>query len=60
MRFFGSLERCFLVYSERSGYFKGYGFVEYMKKDSVVRVKSDLLGKFLGSRIFYVYWIDVG
>ena len=45
MRPFGSLERCFVVYSERTGHCKGYGFAEYMKKDSAARAKSDLLGK---------------
>ncbi|XP_027713491.1 ribonucleoprotein PTB-binding 1 isoform X3 [Vombatus ursinus] len=58
VRPFGNLERCFLVYSERSGHSKGYGFVEYMKKDSAARAKSDLLGKPLGPRTLYVHWTD--
>lgn len=60
VRPFGSLERCFLVYSERSGHSKGYGFAEYMKKDSAARAKSDLLGKPLGPRTLYVHWTDAG
>lgn len=60
VRPFGSLERCFLVYSKRSGHSKGYGFAEYMKKDSAARAKSDLLGKPLGSRTLYVHWTDAG
>ncbi|XP_048198189.1 ribonucleoprotein PTB-binding 1 isoform X2 [Perognathus longimembris pacificus] len=60
VRPFGSLERCFLVYSERSGHSKGYGFAEYMKKDSAARAKSDLLGKPLGARTLYVHWTDAG
>ncbi|XP_066129093.1 ribonucleoprotein PTB-binding 1 isoform X2 [Saccopteryx bilineata] len=60
VRPFGSLERCFLVYSERTGHSKGYGFAEYMKKDSAARAKSDLLGKPLGSRTLYVHWTDAG
>ncbi|XP_019514823.1 PREDICTED: ribonucleoprotein PTB-binding 1 isoform X2 [Hipposideros armiger] len=60
VRPFGSLERCFLVYSERTGHSKGYGFAEYMKKDSAARAKSDLLGKPLGQRTLYVHWTDAG
>ncbi|KAM8765823.1 ribonucleoprotein PTB-binding 1 isoform 2-T2 [Rhynchonycteris naso] len=60
VRPFGSLERCFLVYSECTGHSKGYGFAEYMKKDSAARAKSDLLGKPLGSRTLYVHWTDAG
>ncbi|XP_006898828.1 PREDICTED: ribonucleoprotein PTB-binding 1 [Elephantulus edwardii] len=60
VRPFGSLERCFLVYSERTGHSKGYGFAEYMKKDSAARAKSDLLGKPMGPRTLYVHWTDAG
>ncbi|KAE8619821.1 hypothetical protein XENTR_v10009987 [Xenopus tropicalis] len=59
VRPFGNLERCFLVYSSTTGRPKGYGFVEYMKKDSASRAKSDLLGRQLGSRTLYVHWSDV-
>ncbi|NWI97356.1 RAVR1 protein, partial [Pitta sordida] len=58
VRPFGNVERCFLVYSRSSGHSKGYGFVEYMKKDSAARAKSDLLGKQLGTRTLYVHWMD--
>ncbi|PKK16566.1 ribonucleoprotein PTB-binding 1-like, partial [Columba livia] len=58
VRPFGNVERCFLVYSEETGHSKGYGFVEYMKKDSAARAKSDLLGKQLGTRTLYVHWTD--
>lgn len=60
VRPFGNLERCFLVYSSSTGRSKGYGFVEYMKKDSAARAKSELLGKQLGSRMLYVHWTEVG
>uniref|UniRef100_A0A3B3ZB30 RRM domain-containing protein n=1 Tax=Periophthalmus magnuspinnatus TaxID=409849 RepID=A0A3B3ZB30_9GOBI len=60
VRPFGNLERCFLVYSVSTGHSKGYGFVEYMKKDSAARAKSELLGKQLGSRMLYVHWTEVG
>ncbi|XP_026181835.1 ribonucleoprotein PTB-binding 1 isoform X1 [Mastacembelus armatus] len=60
VRPFGNLERCFLVYGASTGHSKGYGFVEYMKKDSAARAKSELLGKQLGSRMLYVHWTEVG
>ncbi|XP_061158571.1 ribonucleoprotein PTB-binding 1 isoform X1 [Syngnathus typhle] len=60
VRPFGNLERCFLVYRASSGRSKGYGFVDYMKKDSAARAKSELLGKQLGSRMLYVHWTEVG
>ncbi|KAK7940489.1 hypothetical protein WMY93_003815 [Mugilogobius chulae] len=60
VRPFGNLERCFLVYSISTGHSKGYGFVEYMKKDSAARAKSELLGKQLGTRMLYVHWTEVG
>nr|XP_043907661.1 ribonucleoprotein PTB-binding 1 isoform X3 [Solea senegalensis] len=60
VRPFGNLERCFLVHSASTGHSKGYGFVEYMKKDSAARAKSELLGKQLGSRMLYVHWSEVG
>uniref|UniRef100_A0A3B1K8Z6 Ribonucleoprotein PTB-binding 1 n=1 Tax=Astyanax mexicanus TaxID=7994 RepID=A0A3B1K8Z6_ASTMX len=60
VRPFGNLERCFLVHSAATGHSKGYGFVEYMKKDSAARAKSELLGKQLGSRMLYVHWTEVG
>ncbi|KAH0516808.1 Ribonucleoprotein PTB-binding 1, partial [Microtus ochrogaster] len=47
VRPFGCLERCFVVYRERTGHSKGYGFAEYKKKDWAARAKSDLLGKLL-------------
>ncbi|CAO2600551.1 Ribonucleoprotein PTB-binding 1 [Lemmus lemmus] len=37
VRPFGSLERCFLVYSEQRGHSKGRGFSEYTKKGSAAR-----------------------
>lgn len=60
VRPFGNIERCFLVHSGATGHSKGYGFVEYMKKDSAARAKSELLGKQLGSRMLYVHWTEVG
>ena len=45
VRAYGNIERCFLVYSELTGHSKGYGFVEYMKKDSASRARSELLGR---------------
>lgn len=45
VRLYGNIERSFLVYSELTGHSKGYGFVEYMKKDSASRARSELLGR---------------
>lgn len=45
VRTYGNIERSFLVYSELTGHSKGYGFVEYMKKDSASRARSELLGR---------------
>ncbi|CAL8394697.1 unnamed protein product [Boreogadus saida] len=51
VRAYGNIERCFLVYSKLTGHSKGYGFVEYMKKDSASRARSELLGR--------PQWMDV-
>uniref|UniRef100_A0A671L2Q3 Ribonucleoprotein, PTB-binding 2 n=1 Tax=Sinocyclocheilus anshuiensis TaxID=1608454 RepID=A0A671L2Q3_9TELE len=59
VRSYGNIERCFLVYSDLTGHSKGYGFVEYMKKDSASRARSELLGKPLGDRALMVQWADV-
>ncbi|XP_072430157.1 ribonucleoprotein PTB-binding 2 isoform X2 [Chiloscyllium punctatum] len=58
VRLYGNVERCFLVYNETTGHSKGYGFVEYMKKDSAARAKSELMGKQLGPCTLYVQWTD--
>ncbi|CAB1332221.1 unnamed protein product, partial [Coregonus sp. 'balchen'] len=59
VRAYGNIERCFLVYSELTGHSKGYGFVEYMKKDSASRARSELLGRPQGDRAVMVQWTDV-
>ncbi|KAE8293948.1 Ribonucleoprotein PTB-binding 2 Protein raver-2 [Larimichthys crocea] len=59
VRAYGNIERAFLVYSELTGHSKGYGFVEYMKKDSASRARSELLGRPLGDRSLMVQWMDV-
>ncbi|KAL4635020.1 ribonucleoprotein PTB-binding 2 [Arapaima gigas] len=59
VRAYGNIERCFLVHSERTGHSKGYGFVEYMKKDSASRARSELLGRLQGDRALMVQWTDV-
>ncbi|XP_073499922.1 ribonucleoprotein PTB-binding 2 isoform X3 [Phyllobates terribilis] len=56
---YGNVERCLLVYSELSGHFKGYGFVEYMKKDSASKARLELLGKQLGEFTLFAQWVDV-
>ncbi|XP_071421729.1 ribonucleoprotein PTB-binding 2 isoform X2 [Pithys albifrons albifrons] len=59
VRAYGNVERCFLVYSELSGRSKGYGFVEYMKKDSAARARLELLGKQLEDSTLFAQWMDV-
>ncbi|XP_071760321.1 ribonucleoprotein PTB-binding 2 [Centroberyx gerrardi] len=59
VRSYGNIERSFLVYSELTGHSKGYGFVEYMKKDSASRARSELLGRPQGDRSLMVQWMDV-
>uniref|UniRef100_G3NVS9 Ribonucleoprotein PTB-binding 1 n=1 Tax=Gasterosteus aculeatus aculeatus TaxID=481459 RepID=G3NVS9_GASAC len=59
VRAYGNIERSFLVYSELTGHSKGYGFVEYMKKDSASRARSELLGRPLDDRSLMVQWMDV-
>ncbi|XP_075037925.1 ribonucleoprotein PTB-binding 2 isoform X2 [Mixophyes fleayi] len=59
VRTYGNIERCLLVYSELSGHSKGYGFVEYMKKDSASKARLELLGKQLEEFTLFAQWIDV-
>ncbi|CAM4593905.1 ribonucleoprotein PTB-binding 2 isoform X1 [Lepidochelys kempii] len=56
---YGSVERCFLVYNEVTGHSKGYGFVEYMKKDSAAKARMELLGKQLGENTLFAQWMDI-
>ncbi|XP_053893543.1 ribonucleoprotein PTB-binding 2 isoform X3 [Malaclemys terrapin pileata] len=56
---YGNVERCFLVYNEVTGHSKGYGFVEYMKKDPAAKARMELLGKQLGENILFAQWMDV-
>ncbi|KAJ6662572.1 hypothetical protein lerEdw1_011709 [Lerista edwardsae] len=59
VRSYGNVERYFLIYSEVTGYSKGYGFVEYMKKDSAAKARLDLLGKQLGGYVLFAQWMDI-
>ncbi|XP_070342583.1 ribonucleoprotein PTB-binding 2 isoform X3 [Equus asinus] len=59
VRAYGNIERCFLVYSEVTGHSKGYGFVEYMKKDFAAKARLQLLGKQLGASALFAQWMDV-
>ncbi|XP_067391669.1 ribonucleoprotein PTB-binding 2 isoform X2 [Emydura macquarii macquarii] len=56
---YGNVERCFLVYNEDTGHSKGYGFVEYMKKDSAAKARMELLGKQLDENTLFAQWMDV-
>ncbi|XP_006879904.1 PREDICTED: LOW QUALITY PROTEIN: ribonucleoprotein PTB-binding 2 [Elephantulus edwardii] len=59
VRAYGNIERCFLVYNEVTGHSKGYGFVEYMKKDFAAKARLELLGKQLGASALFAQWMDV-
>uniref|UniRef100_UPI0035901792 ribonucleoprotein PTB-binding 1-like isoform X2 n=1 Tax=Myxine glutinosa TaxID=7769 RepID=UPI0035901792 len=45
VRPFGGLERCWIVYSPETGHSKGYGFVEFMKRDGASRAHAALMGE---------------
>ncbi|CAH1244037.1 RAVER1 [Branchiostoma lanceolatum] len=57
---FGILERCFLLRSDRTGLSKGYGFVEYTKKESALQAKIQLTGRRIGTRILCCDIMDPG
>nr|DBA17803.1 TPA: hypothetical protein GDO54_016124 [Pyxicephalus adspersus] len=59
VRTYGNIERCLLVYSELTGLSKGYGFVEYMKKDCASKARLELLGKQLEEFTLFAQWVDV-
>ncbi|KAM5148126.1 ribonucleoprotein PTB-binding 2-like [Mantella aurantiaca] len=59
VRAYGNIERCLLVYSELTGLSKGYGFVEYMKKDCASKARLELLGKQLEEFTLFAQWVDV-
>ncbi|XP_008829285.1 ribonucleoprotein PTB-binding 2 isoform X2 [Nannospalax galili] len=59
VRAYGNIERCFLVYSEVTGHSKGYGFVEYMKKDFAAKARLELLGRQVGTSTLFAQWMDV-
>eukprot|EP00079_Xenopus_tropicalis_P024302 XP_012816870.1 PREDICTED: ribonucleoprotein PTB-binding 2 isoform X2 [Xenopus tropicalis] len=58
VRAYGNTERCLLVYSEFTGHSKGYGFVEYMKKDSASKARLELIGKTLAEYTLFAQWMD--
>ncbi|XP_069088609.1 ribonucleoprotein PTB-binding 2 isoform X3 [Pleurodeles waltl] len=59
VRSYGNIERCFLVYNEVTGHSKGYGFVEYMKKDYAARARQELIGKQLQGFTLFAQWMDI-
>ncbi|XP_063283944.1 ribonucleoprotein PTB-binding 2 isoform X2 [Pelobates fuscus] len=56
---YGNVERCLLVYNEQTGHSKGYGFVEYMKKDSASKARLELLGKSVEGYTLFAQWMDI-
>lgn len=59
VRSYGNIERCFLVYNEVTGHSKGYGFVEYMKKDYAARARQELIGRQLQGFTLFAQWMDI-
>ncbi|XP_075472019.1 ribonucleoprotein PTB-binding 2 [Ascaphus truei] len=59
VRAHGNIERCLLVYSELTGHSKGYGFVEYMKKDSASKARLQLIGKPIEEFMLFAQWMDI-
>lgn len=47
-----------MVYSEVTGHSKGYGFVEYMKKDFAAKARLELLGRQMGASALFAQWMD--
>ena len=57
---YGCILRCFLVLSERTGLSKGYGFVEFAKREEALLAKQRLATKVVGLRSLRVDFSDNG
>ena len=56
----GDILRCFVVCSIQTGLSKGYGFVEFARRDEALQAKQQLATKFLGLRSLRVDFADNG
>ena len=57
---YGDILRCLLVLSPKTGLSKGYGFVEYSKREEAVLAKQQLATKVIGLRSLRVDFSDNG
>lgn len=57
---YGDILRCLLVHSPKTGLSKGYGFVEYVKREEAVLAKQQLATKVIGLRSLRVDFSDNG
>lgn len=55
---YGPVRRCFLLYSDKTGESKGYGFVEYQSRDCGQRVRSQLDGRMYEGQALACDWLD--
>ncbi len=56
----GEILRCFVVCSTLTGLSKGYGFVEFTRKDEALLAKQDMANKSIGVRNLRVDFADNG
>ncbi|XP_046647864.1 ribonucleoprotein PTB-binding 1-like [Daphnia pulicaria] len=55
---YGPVRRCFLLYSDKTGESKGYGFVEYQSKDCGQRARAQLDGRIYEGQALACDWLD--
>ncbi|KAK3909479.1 Ribonucleoprotein PTB-binding 1 [Frankliniella fusca] len=58
VRSYGEVRRCFLMISEKTGESKGYGFVEYMSKETALHAKNMLDRKSVEDLVLCCDWLD--
>ncbi|KAE8742295.1 hypothetical protein FOCC_FOCC012174 [Frankliniella occidentalis] len=58
VRSYGEVRRCFLMISEKTGESKGYGFVEYMSKETALHAKNMLDRKAVDDLVLCCDWLD--
>ncbi|XP_050527162.1 ribonucleoprotein PTB-binding 1-like [Daktulosphaira vitifoliae] len=58
IQMYGEVEKSFLIISEKTGENKGYGFVEYTKKEYAIAAKSGLDGKEIRDTKLVCDWLD--
>lgn len=56
----GEIVRCLVVFSEETGLGKGYGFVEYARKEEAIQAKEKMATTLVGQRNLRVDFADHG